>query len=236
MQSIECIIEHGTILKLLKTSCDIINVWIETLPNDVSIDEQCELMIKLFSPLKVEKQSEQAQFYEIALKILQAARYQYEFTGARFKLIKIILKHIVKDCHSDLKNSFYDLLFEMHGCSIWRMLLFIIEQADWDYKMWVKGANDALLAILGRLEIKEKKQYGLIDTENNDLHRYWEYFDKLETSIVQSLRSVSVPKIICEIWIKVFPQVFANLDRTQKTQIICSLEESLIRRVHLDYS
>jgi hypothetical protein len=72
----------------------------------------------------------------------------------------VILKNIIKENLNEMKNNFYDVLFDIMGCSLWRMVLFIIEQLDYDPSLWIKGASDAILAVIEKLEVPKPRNFG----------------------------------------------------------------------------
>ncbi|CAG9330073.1 unnamed protein product [Blepharisma stoltei] len=234
------IFEGSTDPKIMLEACSLMEVWITQCPEDsqLTIKDQCSMLLKLFSSPKLEIQNASAPL-QLSLRVLSAESSVYE---PRIALCKAVLQYLLKDPSHEMKSAFNNLLKQMIGTSIWRRLQFAFEQQDCsESKAWTKASIDIILGALEESvvveddEMEEEADWGMDRDIAEFLRQHVWYIThkkvKYAKDLIAPLRQLLNLPISHYLFTYLFPQLWESFNKTQQTALTYSIENLLTNRL-----
>lgn len=230
---------HSELKIIIISACRVMENWLKEYDQDFffTIKEQCTILMKLFTGYKLDIKYSSLPL-ELAIKILSSTSDCYE---PRILLCKAVLHYLLIDPINEFKPQFNQILKDLIGVSMWRRLLFIFDNYDsTDPKFWVRSSLDILLggledsAVIDSKDMDEDIETQLDRNTAKLLKQHFEYIRinkiKQAKDLITSLRHLTNFPISSNLFINLFPQIWASLSSSQQNSLVFTMESMFINK------
>lgn len=236
------IFEHFKISNLIESACSLVKSWISH-GEDLSLShrELCNMLLKFFTVNKLDVQNA-APVLEISYTVLSKSP---NVTEAKLALCKAILIYLQRDPSHEMISQFDEVLKSMIGNSVWRRLLFIIEQLECtEPKLWIKSSVDCMLSALEDKKVIKDKRISTQDIIHTDwkvsqfLTRHYEFINSARNikakDFIEPLRKMLNVAMSHYLFCHFFSQLWGRLTKSQQESLTYAIEDLLMNRIVLD--